>query len=86
MNKSTRSGYGWQNADAPHSCDYLGPRVLQVLHGLKVQRVLDVGAGNGALCAEMQASGLSVVGMEVDPDGVAIASATLSATALADVE
>ena len=75
MNDTLRAGYGWQNADAPHSCDYLGPKVLQVLHELKVQRVLDVGAGNGALCADMQAAGLSVVGMEIDPDGVAIASA-----------
>jgi len=69
-------GVGWTTADAPHSCNYVGPKVLQVLATLGVRRVLDVGAGNGALCAEMRLSGLSVVGIEVDPDGVALAMDT----------
>lgn len=73
MSAVLQDGYGWRTQEAPHSCAYLGPKVLEVLQALKVNRVLDVGAGNGALCADLSAAGLTTVGMEVDADGVAIA-------------
>jgi|GEM_PF-117717 len=67
------AGYGWSAAPAPHSCGYLVPKVLQLLQGLGVKRVLDIGAGNGALCAALSHAGHDVVGLEPDLDGVALA-------------
>lgn len=73
MSAILEDGYGWRSVQAPHSCAYLGPKIVDVLRGLKVNRVLDVGAGNGALCAELSAAGFTSVGMEIDADGVEIA-------------
>lgn len=73
MSAILQNSYGWRTLQAPHSCAYLGPKILQVLRALKVKRVLDVGAGNGALCADLTAAGFTSVGMEIDADGVEIA-------------
>ena len=70
-----RAAYGWLVAGAPHSCGYLVPKVLQLLQRLGVKRVLDIGAGNGALCAAMVRAGHEVVGLEPDANGVALARA-----------
>jgi predicted RNA methylase len=45
--------YGWTSQQGPSSCSYLVPEVLNILRELKPQRVLDLGAGNGALCREL---------------------------------
>ena len=68
--------YGWSTAESPDSCGYLAPRVLEILKGLKVRRVLDLGAGNGALCSQLAASGYDTVGVEYDGHGVEIAKKT----------
>lgn len=68
-----RTGYGWAGRGAPHSCGYLVPKVVEILQGLRVKRVLDIGAGNGTLCAELVRAGHEVVGLEPDADGVALA-------------
>ena len=65
--------YGWNNAVAPQSCGIVGAAVLQALRDLGARRVLDLGAGNGALCAQMHAAGFEVVGVERDAEGVQIA-------------
>lgn len=72
--RSLTPDYGW-NSLAPHSCAYLAPAVLALLAQMKVRRVLDVGAGNGSLCAALAAAGYEAVGMEPDAGGVAIARA-----------
>lgn len=69
------AAYGWAGAKAPHSCGYLIPQVMKVLRELQVHRVLDIGAGNGKLCAEMVRCGLDVLGLEPDAAGVALAHA-----------
>jgi len=68
--------YGWADATAPASCDYLVPQVLAMLAGLGVRRVLDLGCGNGALCARMAAAGYEVCGVDADAEGVARARAS----------
>ena len=71
----TQSGdYGWRNGQPPHTCAYLEPCILAILAKADVQRVLDLGSGNGALCAAMGASGLEVVGVEADRGGIEAAS------------
>lgn len=65
--------YGWNSEQAPHSCGYLTPAVLAWLERLQPKRVLDLGAGNGALCRVMVEAGYEVVGVEPDAEGVEIA-------------
>lgn len=65
--------YGWTSEQGPHSCDYIVPAIFDILRELKPRRVLDLGAGNGALCYEMAAVGYQVVGVEPDAAGLAIA-------------
>jgi 2-polyprenyl-3-methyl-5-hydroxy-6-metoxy-1,4-benzoquinol methylase len=50
--------------------------VLHVIARLKARRVLDLGAGNGALCGLLKKEGYSVAGCEYDAKGVEIARAT----------
>jgi type II secretory pathway predicted ATPase ExeA/2-polyprenyl-3-methyl-5-hydroxy-6-metoxy-1,4-benzoquinol methylase len=69
---SADTGYGWSDARPP-SCDYLGPRVFEVLDALRARRVLDLGCGNGVLCAELARRGYDTVGVERDAGGVAAA-------------
>jgi 2-polyprenyl-3-methyl-5-hydroxy-6-metoxy-1,4-benzoquinol methylase len=68
--------YGWKAAKRPESCTYIAPRILEILQQLQVKRVLDLGAGNGALCSEMAAHGYNVVGAEYDKGGVQVAQKT----------
>jgi 2-polyprenyl-3-methyl-5-hydroxy-6-metoxy-1,4-benzoquinol methylase len=69
------SQYGWKEAEAPCSCAYVVPDILQIVARLKAKRVLDLGAGNGALCGLLKRQGYAVAGCEYDPRGVEIARA-----------
>lgn len=73
MSGNVVADYGWSSAKGPCSCAYLVPQVLAVLDELGVRRVLDLGSGNGALCARLVASGFDTVGVEYDRKGVEIA-------------
>jgi 2-polyprenyl-3-methyl-5-hydroxy-6-metoxy-1,4-benzoquinol methylase len=68
--------YGWSSTQGPHTCDFLAPEILRILKNLTVRRVMDLGCGNGALCATLSASGYEVVGVEYDAGGVELAKKT----------
>jgi 2-polyprenyl-3-methyl-5-hydroxy-6-metoxy-1,4-benzoquinol methylase len=65
--------YGWASGQGPQSCGYIAPRILELLAQLNVKRVLDLGAGNGALCVQIAAAGYEVAGVEYDKAGVELA-------------
>jgi 2-polyprenyl-3-methyl-5-hydroxy-6-metoxy-1,4-benzoquinol methylase len=67
--------YGWGSTQAPGSCGYITPKVVDLLARLPAKRVLDLGSGNGALCAHVSTLGYSVVGVEYDAEGVRVAQA-----------
>jgi 2-polyprenyl-3-methyl-5-hydroxy-6-metoxy-1,4-benzoquinol methylase len=73
MNSNVLQDYGWNANDAPCSCDYIVPTIVELLERLGVHRVLDLGAGNGALCSVMKNTGREVVGLEYDKAGVDLA-------------
>ncbi len=73
MPENVVEDYGWATAQRPTSCAYLVPHIFAILKRLDVKRVLDLGAGNGSLCSELQKSGYQVVGVEYDKKGVEIA-------------
>lgn len=67
--------YGWISERGPTSCGYIAPAMLRLLAGFSVKpkQVLDLGAGNGALCRELATAGYEVVGVEPDAAGITIA-------------
>lgn len=65
--------YGWKSPKAPCSCDYIAPKVLQILKHLGVSSILDVGCGNGALCGLLKREGYTVSGTDYDKIGCALA-------------
>lgn len=68
--------YDWTTAEAPHSCNYVTPKVMELVRQLQPRRILDLGSGNGALCAELARAGYEVVGTDFDEQGVEIARQT----------
>jgi 2-polyprenyl-6-hydroxyphenyl methylase/3-demethylubiquinone-9 3-methyltransferase len=74
---SAEAAYGWTGPQGPHSCNYLVPKVMTLLRLLNARRVIDIGAGNGMLCAALAHAGLEVVGLEPDAQGVALARAAV---------
>ena len=76
MTDNVVENYGWSSAQTPYSLGYIAPRILEVLKKLSVNRVMDLGAGNGALCSELAAAGYQVTGIECDKKGVEIAQSS----------
>jgi 2-polyprenyl-3-methyl-5-hydroxy-6-metoxy-1,4-benzoquinol methylase len=73
MSSEVVENYGWEASEgAPESCNYIAPKVVEIIKTLKVARVADLGSGNGSLCAELAATGLDVVGIEYDAAGCAV--------------
>jgi 2-polyprenyl-3-methyl-5-hydroxy-6-metoxy-1,4-benzoquinol methylase len=76
MTGAVVSGYGWSTAEAPGSCGYVTPAVLEILRTLRVHSVVDLGCGNGQLCAQLRAAGFDATGVDADEAGITIARAT----------
>lgn len=76
MGENIVGNYGWQSSKGPDSCNYITPEILSILKNLNVQRVVDIGSGNGHLCSEIHREGYQVVGVEYDGKGVEIARST----------
>jgi 2-polyprenyl-3-methyl-5-hydroxy-6-metoxy-1,4-benzoquinol methylase len=70
MAVSQPSEYGWTNGQPPHTFAYLEPCILAILGKAGAKRVLDLGSGNGVLCAALRSSGYRVVGVEADRGGI----------------
>lgn len=72
----TTKEYGWKSTEHPNSCDYLGNEILNKLNDIMPESVLDLGCGNGALCALMysQNNDIKVVGVDYDKQGIKLAT------------
>jgi len=64
--------YGWNNGEACGSYEYIAPQVIKLIERLNIKRVLDLGSGNGALCAMLGNTRYEIVGVEFDKRGVEI--------------
>ena len=73
MNENNTPDYGWETTAGPGSCNYITPKILKILRELSPKRILDIGSGNGALCADLTNNGYEIVGMEYDTKGYQIA-------------
>ena len=67
------SRYEFASAAAPHTAAYLHSHILAACRRLSARRVLDLGCGNGALCAELASAGFEVVGCDPSEDGIGLA-------------
>lgn len=68
----TSPAYHWATAHPPDSYAYITPRVLRIVERLHVNRICDVGSGNGALVAALHEAGYCVAGVDPDEAGVAL--------------
>jgi 2-polyprenyl-3-methyl-5-hydroxy-6-metoxy-1,4-benzoquinol methylase len=73
MQSNLPEGYGWINAPIPESCTYVAPFIMRSLSRLSLERVLDLGCGDGTLCSILHSRDFDVVGVEYDQDGHDIA-------------
>lgn len=73
MNDNVVNNYGWSTKEGPRCCNYITPPILKTLKTLNVQRILDIGSGNGKLCSLLSQAGYQLVGMEYDKQGFEIA-------------
>jgi 2-polyprenyl-3-methyl-5-hydroxy-6-metoxy-1,4-benzoquinol methylase len=69
------ANYHWRNADPPPSYAWNQPRILQVCQALKVDKILDLGCGNGALARSLARAGFNLTACDVDRNGISIAAA-----------
>ena len=65
--------YGWRSPERAQHTGYNTPKIFELLKGLKVNRLLDLGSGNGSLCNDLSRLGFEMVGVELDSRGVEIA-------------
>lgn len=67
------SDYGWDNDEPKCSQVYLSKPIVKTLRNLKVERILDLGCGNGAMSHYLQSKGFSVIGCDIDRRGIEMA-------------
>jgi 2-polyprenyl-3-methyl-5-hydroxy-6-metoxy-1,4-benzoquinol methylase len=76
MASTAATEYGWKDTAPPDSMRYIVSPVVENIVRLGARRVLDIGAGNGFLCAQLRQSGFDVVGIENDAAGVELVRAS----------
>jgi hypothetical protein len=57
MSDNTVQNYGGNNVTAPQSAGYITPKVIRILRMLGASRVLDIEAGNKAMCGQLKKAG-----------------------------
>jgi 2-polyprenyl-3-methyl-5-hydroxy-6-metoxy-1,4-benzoquinol methylase len=74
MQSSEYNDYGFPNADQGHMFGRIAKAIFGFAAPLKVgARVLDIGCGNGNLCAAFQRQGCQAVGIDLSESGIALA-------------
>jgi 2-polyprenyl-3-methyl-5-hydroxy-6-metoxy-1,4-benzoquinol methylase len=72
MSNNHTHDYGWTSNNYPESCNYITPEILKILNNMGVERVADIGSGNGSLCAELAKNNFYCIGIEYDKGGVEV--------------
>lgn len=62
--------YGWDSTESTCTGSYVTPRILALLKNLRVNRICDLGSGNGAMAGFLRQEGYYVCGVENDVKGV----------------
>ena len=64
--RNTVQDYGWRSPERPEHTGYTTTKIIGLLKRLNVNRLLDLGSGNGCLCHDLSRLGFEVVGVEYD--------------------
>jgi len=67
--------YPYQSSEPTTAHRYLLPALLRILSTIPMDRVFEVGCGNGAVASELDRRGYSVVGVDASASGIAHARA-----------
>jgi 2-polyprenyl-3-methyl-5-hydroxy-6-metoxy-1,4-benzoquinol methylase len=67
------NAYEWHSAAPTHAAAYISPVVVMICRRIGAKRVLDLGCGNGALCATLTSAGYEAEGCDSSSDGIKIA-------------
>src|SRR4051794_5267009 len=70
IDAETLSRYHFDSADPPHTAQYVTPCVVDWCRRLGAKRIVDLGCGNGALCAALAGTGGEVVGCDPSASGI----------------
>jgi 2-polyprenyl-3-methyl-5-hydroxy-6-metoxy-1,4-benzoquinol methylase len=74
MTNNDVKSYGWEDDTGCDSASYITPKILSIIKAEKASAVLDLGAGNGAMCGRIrQELKIDVTGVEFDTNGFSIA-------------
>ena len=73
MTEHLVDNYGWKTERGTCATEYIVPAIKAILSSLQAKRVVDLGSGNGVLCAEVAKAKIEIVGVEYDLGGVNIA-------------
>jgi len=75
MVENKADDYGWSDGQGPHSCDYITPEILAIVKSFEINKIIDIGCGNGSLCSDLRQICGTVIGVERDKQGAKIATA-----------
>ena len=73
MKNTQYSEYVYSDGDAGHHCEYLLPRIYDVLQSVKPCRLFDLGCGNGSVANYLSKQGYQVTGVDPSASGISIA-------------
>lgn len=74
--KNNVNSYGWRNVIGPHHHAFITPKITDILKSICVNRIVDIGSGNGFLCGHLKKKGFYVIGIEPDKSGIEISRET----------
>lgn len=67
-------GYRFDSQEASHTQKYLWQPIREILARQRIDRLFDVGCGNGAFAFELARQGIDVTGVDPSEDGIRLAN------------
>lgn len=69
--------YGWTSSTASTCNDFISPKIIEICHDLGVDKILDIGCGNGVVTGRLAENGFNVIGCDTDEKGIEIAKQSI---------
>lgn len=69
--------YGWISDQASDCNDFIAPKIIEICRQLEIQRILDMGCGNGVISGRLVKNNFDVTACDTDQKGIEIAKKSL---------